>query len=54
MVHHSKSNGLLSDGIVIVLSVPGQIKENYKDLKESEMPEDVDWAFKQARLKANG
>lgn len=53
MFHHSKPNALLGDGIVIGVSVPGQIKENCENLRKSELPEDIDQVLKQAWLKAN-
>lgn len=48
MVHHSKLDVSWGDGIVMGASVLDQIKENCKDLKKGELPEDIFQAFEQA------
>lgn len=54
MVHHSKLDASLGDGIVMGASVPSQIMENCEDLRKGELPEDVVQAFEQAWPKAKG
>lgn len=49
MVHHSKLDASLGDGIVMGASV-----QNCEDLRKGELPEDVVQAFEQAWSKAKG